>query len=45
MLALSDRIGVFDDGRLIGIIPTEKVRVEDAALPRAGLDRQVGAAG
>jgi len=45
VLALSDRIAVLYEGRLMGLIPADEVRVEEVGLMMAGVGRGVPATG
>ncbi|MBI3456573.1 MAG: ABC transporter ATP-binding protein [Candidatus Rokubacteria bacterium] len=45
VLALSDRIAVLYEGRLMGIIPAEEVRVDEVGLMMAGVGRRAGTPG
>jgi simple sugar transport system ATP-binding protein len=43
VLALSDRVAVIYEGRLMGIVPADEVRLEEIGLMMAGVGGRAGA--
>ena len=45
VLALADRVAVLYEGRLMGAVPADEVRLDELGLMMAGMARQAGAVG